>query len=129
MTNFKIDRLNADIDLLNELVEKKDTLITDLKAWQVISDDEIAALQGVINKRDERIAELVKHTAKVELAFAILENREVENVQRIAELEEVSKTLQQLLIEDDEYNLLEDDKRYTTAINTLEGGDLVEKDQ
>ena len=72
MNNFNIDRLNADIDLLNELVEKKDTLITDLKAWQVISDDEIAALQGVINKRDERIAELEKSGNEMAIIIADL---------------------------------------------------------
>ena len=86
MSNFNIDRLNADIDLLNELVEKKDTRIADLKAWQVISDDEIAALQGVINKRDERIAELeviAKAVAHIGVDFGYgvyeIENKHIED--------------------------------------------------
>ena len=87
MSNFNIDRLSADIDLLNELVEKKDTRITDLKAWQVISDNEIAALQGVINKRDERIAELEEERNELKCKLSHSET--------MGELEQAKRDLEQ----------------------------------
>lgn len=120
MNNFNIDRLSADIDLLNELVEKKDTRIADLKAWQVISDDEIAALQGVINKRDERIAELEEEHED------FLDDLELgKDALAIRDLEQQIKAYARA-----EYMGPESIRKKANELRKqARGGDLVEKDQ
>ena len=69
MNNFKIDRLSADIDLLNEEMEEKDKQITELEEYKA---GELARCAEESEKQSEyegeltdRIAELKKTLTQV----------------------------------------------------------------